>query len=78
MPQEKVFVDGRSDVFDWTGVLAEYGRWATLEEDPQLLLNKYGIRLCILTKNSPVGHVMEYLPGWRKAYGDNVAVVFVR
>jgi len=78
LPEEKVFVDGRTDVFDWTGVLAEYGRWATLSEDPQILLDKYGIRLCLLTKDSPMVRVMGYLPNWRKAYRDEVAVVFVR
>ncbi len=77
MPAEKVFIDGRGDVYDWNGVFAEYGRWATLQEDPNILLNKYHIRLCLLSRASPLGWVMPYL-GWNKAYADEVATVFVR
>lgn len=76
MPEHKVFIDGRGDVYDWTGVFAEYGRWATLSEDPNILLNKYGIRFCLLRKDSPLGQVMPHL-GWKKAYSDNIASVFV-
>ena len=78
LPQEKVFIDGRTDVFDWTGVMDEYGRWATLNEAPPELLKKYGIRLCLLSAQAPMARVMPYLPGWRKSYADSVAVVFVR
>lgn len=78
LPQEKVFIDGRADVFDWTGVFQEYGRWVLLDEDPTLLLQKHHIRFCLLTAGTPIARVMAYIPGWRKAYSDDVAVVFVR
>jgi hypothetical protein len=78
LPEKKVFIDGRGDIYDWTGVLQRYGRWATLSEDPQILLDKYGIRLCLLSKDCPMARVMPYLAGWRKAYSDDVAVVFAR
>jgi hypothetical protein len=78
MPQHKVFVDGRGDVFDPTGILAAYGRWATLNEDPNLLLEKYRIRFCLLSRNAPMSHVLPYLAGWRRAYSDDTATVYVR
>jgi hypothetical protein len=78
MPQHKVFIDGRGDVFDPTGILAAYGRWATLDEDPNLLLEKYRIRFCLLSTNSPMSHVLPYLAGWRRAYSDDMAAVYVR
>jgi len=78
LPEEKVFIDGRGDVYDWTGVFAEFGKWATLAEDPQVLLEKYHIRLVLLSNGAPMARVMAYLPGWRRAYSDDVAVVFVR
>jgi hypothetical protein len=78
LPEHKVFVDGRADVYDWTGVLEEFGRWALLKEDPQLLLNKYKIRFCVLDSGAPMGHVLPYMPGWRKAYSDTQASVFVK
>ncbi len=78
LPEHKVFVDGRADVFDWTGVLESFGRWALLQEDPQILLNRYKIQFCILNSDSPLARVLPYLPGWSKAYGDSLASVFVR
>jgi hypothetical protein len=78
MPQHKVFIDGRGDVFDPTGILAAYGKWATLGEDPNLLLEKYHIRFCLLSKNAPMAQVLPYLAGWRRAYSDDLATVYVR
>jgi hypothetical protein len=78
LPEQKVFIDGRADIFAWTGVLGEYGRWYTLEEDPARLLDKYGIRYCLLRANAPMARVLLYLPGWKRVYGDEVAVVFVK
>ena len=78
LEEHKVFVDGRGDVFDWTGVLKEFGRWATLAEDPNLLLDKYRIGFCVLSSRSPLTRVLPYLPGWRVVYEDDVAAVFVR
>jgi len=78
LPEQKVFIDGRADVFDWAGVLKEYGQWATLQDDPPTLLNKYHVRFCLLAKNAPMARVLPYLPGWRKAYSDDVSVIFSR
>jgi hypothetical protein len=77
-PDHPVFVDGRTDIFEWSGVFAEYGRWATLDDDPRVLLAKYGIRFCLLDRNSPMIRVMGLLPGWQQVYSDNVAVIFMR
>jgi hypothetical protein len=78
LPEEKVFIDGRGDVFDWAGVLAEYGRLVTLAEDPNILLDKYRIRLCLLSKNNAMTRVLPYLPGWKRVYSDDVSAIYVR
>jgi hypothetical protein len=78
LPEQKVFIDGRTDIFDWTGVLREYGRWVTLEEDPRPLLAKYRIRYMLLEKSTPIAQLIPYLPGWKKVYSDDVAVIFSR
>ena len=78
LPGQKVFIDGRCDLFDWTGVLAAYGRWATLLEDPKLLLEKYHIDYCLLSKSAPITRVLPYLPGWKPVYSDRVAQVWIR
>jgi hypothetical protein len=78
MPERRVFIDGRADVYEPAGVLAEYLRWATATEDPHLLLNRYGIQVCLLPQGHPLSHVIPLLAGWKQAYADSVAIVFVR
>ena len=77
-PEHPVFVDGRADVFEWAGVLAEFGNWATLQSDPNALLQKYGVNFCLLTSNAPMAHVLPLLHGWKTAYSDDKFMVFVR
>lgn len=77
-PERPVFVDGRTDIFDWTGVLGEYMRWYTLQEAPNLLLDKYDIDYCVLAVHSQISRAVALLPTWRKVYTDDVAVVFTR
>lgn len=78
LPEQKVFIDGRADVFDWTGIFDEYRRWSLLEEDPKLLLDKRNIRFCLLSISSPLAQVIPYLPGWHRVYSDSAAVIFAR
>jgi hypothetical protein len=77
-PERKVFVDGRADLFEWAGVLGEYLRWSTVQESPRLLLDKYHIDYCLLSRLSPISQVLQVLPGWTSVYSDNMSVVFVR
>ena len=78
LPEQKVFIDGRADVYAWTGVFADYGRWATLRDDPNRLLYKYRIDFCLLSQSAPLARVMSYLPGWSERYSDSQSVIFVR
>ena len=77
-PEHPVFLDGRSDVFEQTGVLAEFGKWATLQSDPKELLDKYNISFCLLARTSPMAFVLPLLPGWTVVYSDNNSAIFVR
>ena len=77
IPEEPVFIDGRGDVFEWVGVLQEYEDWATLNVDPQKLLEKYNIQYCLLTLNSPITHVLPLMQ-WKAVYTDSNSVIFVR
>lgn len=74
LPEHPVLVDGRG--ID-PAVVVENLRGTLVQQDPQILLQKYHIQFCILDKESPLGYVLSYLPGWRKAYGDAVAAVFI-
>ena len=77
-PEHPVFIDGRGDVFEWAGVVDEFGKWATLQTDPNALLDKYGIRFCLLSRESHMATVLQLLPGWKQIYSDNVSVILAR
>lgn len=78
LPDQKVFVDGRADVYAWTGVLADYGALVTLREDPNSILNRYSVDLCLLPRSTPLARVLAHLPEWSERYSDSQAVIFVR
>lgn len=77
-PEHKVFVDGRSDVYEWAGVLSEFGNWATLNSDPNTLLQKYRISFCLLSSHSPMVRVLRLMHEWKIVYSDTNSVIFAR
>ena len=78
LPEHPDFVDGRADVFEWSGVLEEFASWATLQTDPNIILNKYDVKFCVLERQSPMAHVLPLMRNWKFVYSDDKAVIFVR
>jgi len=77
MPEHPVFIDGRGDVFEETGVLGDFADWATLRKDPNELLTKYRIDFCVLARSSPMATVLSLLH-WKTVYSDDNSIVLVR
>jgi len=77
-PEHSVMIDGRTDIYEWSGFLQQYARWATLQEDPNLLLEKYHVNFCLLSTQSQLINVLPLLPGWKLVYSDKLAQVFVK
>jgi hypothetical protein len=73
----KTFVDGRTDIFEYTGVLRDYLD-ATQIRAPLEVLDKYGIRSVLLPPDVPLTYLLENQRGWKKVFSDRVAVIFVR
>jgi hypothetical protein len=78
LPEHKVFIDGRADVYEWTGVFADYMNWVNIKTDPNLLLDKYRIDFCLLSREEPLTKVLPLLPAWRIVYSDDMSVIFKR
>jgi hypothetical protein len=78
LPEHKVFVDGRSDVYEWTGVMGDLAEWATLQADPTVLLNKYRVDFCLMSRESSMSRVLPLLPGWKMIYSDEISAIFAR
>jgi hypothetical protein len=77
-PEYPVFIDGRADIFQWTGVLSEYGAWMQGQSDPNLLLDRYQINFCLLKHDSQMENLLPMLHGWRLAYSDDNSLIFIR
>ncbi len=78
MPRNSVFVDGRADLYEYGGVLADYVSITHLEEQAPFLLRKYGIGACLIEPKSPLATYLSASPDWHRAYSDGTAVLFVR
>lgn len=77
-PEHPDFIDGRADIFEWTGVFKDYLRWTMLREDPRVILDKYRIAFCVLPRRAPISQAMQLVPGWKSLYSDDMWVVFAR
>ncbi|HUJ33036.1 MAG TPA: hypothetical protein VLY23_17275 [Candidatus Acidoferrum sp.] len=77
-PARGVFIDGRADVFEHSGVFDDYLSVARLEPNAFKVLEKYHIETCLVRSNSPVATVLAEMPGWQLVYSDEVSAVFAR
>jgi hypothetical protein len=74
----KTFIDGRSELFEQTGVLNDYMHITMLKPGAMKVLNGYGVRSCLLQRDEPLSTVLASMPGWEKVYSDNVSALYVK
>jgi hypothetical protein len=77
-PELPVFIDSRTDLYEWAGVLDEYVSWMSLQSDPRALLQKYGINFCLLDSHSSIIKVLIQIHEWKIVYTDKNFVILVR
>jgi hypothetical protein len=75
----KVFIDGRSDLYG-DAFLKRYVEAITLKEAKLLpaLLDEHQIGWTLLAPGTPAIAMLDHLPGWRRVYADDAAVVHMR
>jgi hypothetical protein len=78
LPEHKVFIDGREDLYEWEGVMSDYVQVTLLKPAALPVLGFYRIRTCLLERGEPLSFVLAELPGWRQIYQDNITVIFER
>ena len=73
------FIDGRGELYGGD-FIKRYAEAVNLrgEEPFETLLERYGIDWTLLPKDQPANQLLEHLSGWRRAYGDDTATIFVR
>jgi hypothetical protein len=74
------FIDGRSDQLFDGGFLKRYVEALNVRGDEPLeqLLDRYQIDWTFLAKDRPANKLLARLPGWRRAYSDDTATIFMR
>jgi len=77
LPQEPVFVDGRTDLYD-DEFLREYVRVTFVRPDWQQVLDRYGVRLALTEHESFLATLLATQPDWRLVYSDDQAVLYAR
>jgi hypothetical protein len=72
------FIDGRAELYG-DEFIKRYVQAMLLESNelPQLL-DQYGIAWTLIAPERPAALLLDHLPGWRRFYADDIAVVHVR
>jgi len=78
LPEQKVFIDGRGDLYEIPGTFSDYLQIANLKPAAFAVLRAYGIQSCLLDRSEPLATVLSNHADWRQEYSDNVSVLFVR
>lgn len=76
--QNKVFIDGRADIYERTGVLTDYLSIGRLAPPTPFLLNAYNLQSCLIKRGEPLSTLLTSTSIWQKVYADQQSVLFVR
>jgi hypothetical protein len=77
-PKNKVFIDGRADIYEYSGALADYQEMALLKPDALSVLRKNGIRACLLRRQAPLRSFLAGIPDWKIVYQDKLSTLLVK
>jgi hypothetical protein len=78
LPERKVFIDGRGDLYEDAGIFLEYLELANIKPAAFHVLRTHNIQWCLLDSKEPLAIVLAAQPEWEKRYADGVSVIFVR
>jgi len=77
-PEHKVFIDGRTEVYERAGVFADQVNLINLKPGSLAIFQKYGIQSCLLSPGEATSTVLAALPDWQKLFEDSHSVLYVR
>lgn len=74
----KVFIDGRADIYVRSGAFMDYLNIARMKAPAPFLLKAYNVQSCLLAHDESLITLLDDSPDWQKVYNDPVAVLYVR
>jgi hypothetical protein len=75
---QKVFIDGRGDIYERGGVLADYMHIIKMKPGALAVLQNYQVQSCLLERDEPLSTLLSTAPGWKRVYVDKTSALFVR
>ncbi len=72
-----VFLDSRTDIFEYHGVLEDYLQ-ATNIDNSLAILNQYKVGCVLLQRDAELVYLLQHEPGWRLQYADGTSALMVR
>jgi hypothetical protein len=75
---QKVFIDGRGDLYERGGVLSDYMHISRLKPGTLAVLQSYRLRSCLLERDEPLATLLSTVPGWKRVYADKLSALFIR
>ena len=76
-PTLPVFVDSRTDIFEYKGVLKDYLDSIKLTKSLEVI-DKYHARFVFFPSDDPVTYTLRQSPKWRVVFDDGISCVFER
>jgi hypothetical protein len=76
-PEVKTFIDSRTDIFEYTGVLKDYLD-ATGLKDTLNVLDRRQVQWVLFPSQDPLSYFLAHTDNWRVVYNDGVAEIFER
>ena len=77
-PATPVFIDGRGELYEREGVLADYLDVAGVRPRALEVLHDRGVQSCLVRQGEPLITLLAALPEWKQTYADDLSVLFVR
>jgi hypothetical protein len=77
-PATPVFIDGRGELYEREGVLADYLEVAGVRPRALEVLRNRGVQSCLVRQGEPLITLLAALPEWKQTYADDLSVLFVR
>jgi hypothetical protein len=77
-PRNMIFIDGRADIYEYRGVLADYAHIVRLEPGALQILKRYGVTACLIRQDAPLATALGGMLGWKRVYQDHLAAIYVQ
>jgi hypothetical protein len=77
LPEVLTFIDPRTDIFEYTGVLKDYLAISTFDRTEELF-DHYDISYVMYPARTPLSYFLSKSPRWRCFYQDSQAIIYRR